>query len=290
MFGALFNSYFVPLNVAFDGEILHSMTFLILNSIIDFIFFLDIIVSFRTVFIDQKGNECGVGKLMAINYLKTTFVIDVVATVPFDTILSISKMYRIYKDEARRLGQVPWIDLLGIFKLGRLLRLNDIIQYMKTTDDVKSSLRLSKLILFLFVYIHLFACNWWFMVKTNKDWIPAMDMTGDNYYRIYSKSITTQYLISLQLSVLTMTGNDGFPRSFMEILVMSIGLMIGAVINANIFGELALIMQGMNQRTTRFDLKMTRANTVMINLKLPFELQQSIRHGLTTMDPSLQTQ
>ena len=90
MFGALFNSYFVPLTVAFDGELLHSLTFLILNSIIDFIFFLDIIVSFRTVFIDQKGNECGVGKLMAINYLRTTFIIDVLATVPFDTILSIS--------------------------------------------------------------------------------------------------------------------------------------------------------------------------------------------------------
>lgn len=90
MFGALFNCYFVPLNVAFDDQSLDSIPFLILNSIIDFIFLMDIIISFRTVFIDEKGDECGEGRLMAQNYLKTTFIIDVLATVPFDTFLSIS--------------------------------------------------------------------------------------------------------------------------------------------------------------------------------------------------------
>lgn len=137
---------------------------------------------------------------------------------------------------------MPWVDLLGIFKLGRLLRLNDIISYMKATDDVKSSLRLSKLILFLIVYIHIFACNWWFTVKTDEIWIPAIDIVKSDYYAIYKEPYWTQYLFSLQLSVQTMIGMDGLPRNFAQTLLVSLGLMIGAVINANIFGELALIM------------------------------------------------
>ena len=51
------------------------------------------------------------------------------------------------------------------------------------------------------------------------------------------------------------------------------GLLCGAVINANIFGELALILSDMNKQLKKFELKMSRTNTVMIDLNLTFDLQ-----------------
>lgn len=71
-------------------------------------------------------------------------------------------------------------------------------------------------------------------------------------------------------------------------MVVSFGVFMGAVINANIFGELALLLQDMNKVIKRFELKMVRTNTVMIDLNLPFQLQQDIRHVLTETDPSHQ--
>lgn len=55
--------------------------------------------------------------------------------------------------------------------------------------------------------------------------------------------------------------------------MVSLGLFLGAVINANIFGELALILSDMNRKLKSFEMKMARTNTVMIDLKLPFVLQ-----------------
>jgi len=198
MLFATFNCYFVPMQVAFDDPIFDSTPFTVANSFIDFIFLCDIMICFRTVYLDDKGNEQSNSKLMALNYIKTSFIIDILATVPFDVILSTIEQYRIYKQDIKKTGGVPWVDLLGIFKLGRLLRLNDIISFMKASDDVKSSLKLVKLIMFLIVYIHLFACNWWFMIKSDKVWIPPIDMPRGKLYKIYVEpSTSSKYLKSL---------------------------------------------------------------------------------------------
>lgn len=186
-----------------------SVAFIIINSVIDFVFLIDIMICFRTVYLDERGQEQYEGKKMALNYIKTSFIIDILATVPFDTILSTIERYRVYKQNIKKTGGVPWVDLLGIFKLGRLLRLNDIISFMKATDDVKSSLKLIKLILFLVVYIHLFACFWWFMVKLDRVWIPPIDQPSGKFYKVYdSASVTSKYLKSLQISVWTIIGSD----------------------------------------------------------------------------------
>jgi predicted membrane-bound mannosyltransferase len=43
---------------------------------------------------------------------------------------------------------------------------------------------------------------------------------------------------------------------------------MGAVINANIFGELSVILAGMGKDENRFQSLYASANTVMIDLKL----------------------
>ena len=78
------------------------------------------------------------------------------------------------------------------------------------------------------------------------------------------------------------------PRNTVQTILVSIGLFLGALINANIFGELALILSDMNRKLKIFELKMARTNTVMIDLHLPFDLQQEIRKDLTVKDPSHQ--
>ena len=44
---------------------------------------------------------------------------------------------------------------------------------------------------------------------------------------------------------------------------------MGAIINANIFGELAVILNGIGKHEKLFESKMASINTAMINLNLP---------------------
>jgi len=58
--------------VTFDPEILDNSYIFYFNSVIDFLFFVDICVNFRTTFPNKKtGEEIKDGKLVALNYLKT---------------------------------------------------------------------------------------------------------------------------------------------------------------------------------------------------------------------------
>ena len=84
---------------------------------------------------------------MALDYLESTFIIDILATFPFDLFVS-------DKD----------FEIFGILKLGRILRLSKIIRFLRTTNDVKASLRIFKMVLFLMVYLHCYTCAWWLLV------------------------------------------------------------------------------------------------------------------------------
>ena len=82
----------------------------------------------------------------------------------------------------------PLFSLFGILKLGRVLRLSKIIQYLNVEEDIKASLKLGKLIFFLGIYMHMFACFWWLVVNSDKTWIPPHSAAfggEENYYSIY---------------------------------------------------------------------------------------------------------
>lgn len=65
-------------------------------------------------------------------------------------------------------------------------------------------------------------------------------------------------------------GCDTQPRNLIQIFCAAIGMFMGAIINANIFSELAMILQGIGQSEQVFQSKLSKINTVMINIKLPF--------------------
>lgn len=106
---SLFNCFSVPLAVAFQPTTFEANAFVIINFIIDFCFFCDIIVTFRTSFIDDQGNEETRYMFIASNYLRSTFIIDFLATVPFDTILQLSPAYQQYVKELKKNKGNEWV-------------------------------------------------------------------------------------------------------------------------------------------------------------------------------------
>lgn len=54
---------------------------------VDSIFLIDILIVFRTTFINERGVEVTESYDIAVNYLKSSFIIDLMATIPFDEIM-----------------------------------------------------------------------------------------------------------------------------------------------------------------------------------------------------------
>ena len=151
---AIFNCFTIPLKVAFEPPQLEKPLFNTINFCVDLIFLFDMIINFRTTYIDSHGQEVTNPWSIARNYLKFNFWVDLLATIPIDSIL-----HQIMKNDN------PTYELFGILKLGRLNKLKKIISYLNVVEDVKQFMNLMKLVFFIVIYIHCFACTWWYMIR-----------------------------------------------------------------------------------------------------------------------------
>lgn len=148
------------------------------------------------------------------------------------------------------------------------------------------------MVLFLTVYLHCFTCYWWQIIKGTEIWIPSIDQISskDQYYSLYSKDFSQQYLYSLHSAVMNSLGSDTMPRDLYQTIVSGIGLFLGALINANIFGELSLIFSSLDIDEKEFQAKLSKMNTAMINLVLPFDTQQKVRDEQMRNQPTQRSQ
>jgi hypothetical protein len=87
--------------------------------------------------------------------------------------------------------------------------------------------------------------------------------------------------MSLYHSVLILTGNDIGPRGWFQVAFVTFFITIGAIINANMFGELAVIVSTMNKKTSKFHGKLDICNTAMKNLGLQDDLQKRVISFIT---------
>jgi hypothetical protein len=111
--------------------------------------------------------------------LQGQFLIDFLATVPFDSMAELI------------LGEAGFFKVLGALKLVRVLRLNRMIVYLRTSMEIKATLQVFKLIFFLVIYVHCFSCIWWLLVKDSAVWIPPF-WWGDslNFLYVYTSGLT----------------------------------------------------------------------------------------------------
>ena len=140
---------------------------------------------------------------------------------------------------------------------------------MNVDEDIKASLNLMKMIFFLIIYIHFYACIWWLICKdAHSKWIPQVDMESDDFYQIYGKPIATKYNFSIFTAVQVLLGGDIMPQDGLQTTIAAIGTMLGAIINANIFSELVVIVESMGRAEKKFQSKFSSINTALINLNL----------------------
>ena len=87
---AVFNSITLPLELAVLPPFMLDNWYLdAFNHIIDVLFFFDIVISFRTSYVNQMtGDEIFNTKKIANNYMQGRFWIDAASTIPFDSVMA----------------------------------------------------------------------------------------------------------------------------------------------------------------------------------------------------------
>ena len=184
---ATVNCFQIPYNVAFGDVEEENPVLDVFNGMIDFFFMLDVFINFRTsYYIEATGTEIFDLKEIATNYIKSRFWVDLLASIPFDFF-----SYAISNDKSNAL----LLQMFGLLKLVRVLRLSRLITFLNLKSDIKMSLKLVKLIFFLVLFLHWLGCIWYFIVKQDEKWIPPLDYVFIET-EIYQSSKFKKYWVS----------------------------------------------------------------------------------------------
>ncbi|XP_035388576.1 LOW QUALITY PROTEIN: potassium voltage-gated channel subfamily H member 1a [Electrophorus electricus] len=256
-----YTAIMVPYNVSFKTK-QNNVAWLVVDSIVDVIFLVDIVLNFHTTFVGPAGEVISDPKLIRMNYLKTWFVIDLLSCLPYDVINAFEKM-----DEGMS-------SLFSSLKVVRLLRLGRVARKLDHYIEYGAAV----LVLLVCVFglaAHWLACIWYSIGDyevidedhrtVRKDsWLYLLGETAGTPYRFNASgtgrweggpSKDSVYITSLYFTMTSLT-SIGFgniaPTTDGEKIFAVAMMMIGSLLYATIFGNVTTIFQQMYANTNRY--------------------------------------
>ena len=248
--------------------------FITFDQIVNLTFLADIIIRFRTTYIHPiTGEEVIDSDLIAKRYLEgPNFIIDTLSTIPLNDFLAGEK-------------DILVLQLLGILKLLRVLKINGVIMSLNMSPEIKALLKVLYLVFFMCAYIHLFGCLWYAIVTAEEKWIPNMDFIWfgtPQIYDFYYADLERSYFTSMYIEFYLFGVGEVCPRTQLEILTSIPVLILSSIMNGLIIGNMALYLQELNKKNADFQTNMDTVNTAMNALNLDEGLRRAITEFFIT--------
>lgn len=271
MLFVFYNSISVPFLAAFDqhGGLL---ALEVIEYFIDVCFAVDILLSFRTSYLDHSGDEVVEPRLIAKQYgCSYKFPLDFVSVIPIETILVSDRQYHALEGEIN----AKTLKLLSLIKLKRMVRLRRILAVLKYKTSIKLGMRFLLLIFTLFLFAHLSGCFWFLIVSESGTWIAPKD-AGQDVDLLYSASIWKQYATSLYCMTVLLLGLDARPSSNGETVYCIFVAFLGSVGIAALFGQMKVLVKSLNSKSATFHEALDTVNQVMTSIQVPAVLQKTV--------------
>lgn len=263
---ASFNVFTIPFIIAFEPSWATTWWNIFIINLINFIFGIDILINLRTTYINNRtGDEVWDPKMIAKKYvLGPRFWIDFLSALPLDQFVPKGLLIK------------DLLSMLGMLKAIRVMRISVVIQSLNIRQDIKAYLKLLKLVYYLIIYIHFIACIFYYIVKLKEEWIPGLDFPwGETNF--YNESDTLKYLSVMYHAVMLIGLNEIYSHTTLECLVFTFLMLLSSMVNANIFGVIAVLVAEANKGMTAFQEQLDTSNTAMSNLGVPIILQRKVK-------------
>lgn len=253
------------------------------DTVIDVLFLIDIILCFRTTYLDRDGNHVTVPHMIAWKYLTTWFPVDFVSWVPLD---------RIIGGQVRSLVLVRTLRLVRLAKLMRLKRLKG---FSPTALELHTSLvRCVKLMAKLIFVAHMFGCFFAYVATVSCDpdddatcdvsevwWVQDLfSMFPEEDFAGVQTDVGSRYVGALYWAFTTMTTvgyGDILPMNDGERLYCSIIMVLGATVFGYIVGSVSAIASNPNSAAAREGVVLTHVLRHMDQLHVSARTKQYVR-------------
>ncbi|GBG31530.1 Potassium voltage-gated channel protein eag [Hondaea fermentalgiana] len=275
----------VPVRISFDIGTSKTSPALWIDLFVDVLFAIDMYIQTRTA-IKKPGNldEYEFRRAVILRrYLRTWFIVDLVAAVPFDLVFVFGKDT---KAEEANLLFTKLLKALRFMRVAKLIKVSKLRQLVSGMEDrlgifdINPGIRrLAETAVLTFVVSHLTACLWYFVSST------AREANEGSWIESYQDDYGTQdngslYLTSLYWSVSTLTSvgfGDIKPANNAERFVATLACWAGATVFGYVIGQMSSMVADLNQISFQYHRKMDSINAYLKYRKVPPQLQKRIR-------------
>ncbi|XP_011297460.1 potassium voltage-gated channel subfamily H member 2 isoform X3 [Fopius arisanus] len=247
----------------------------IIDLIVDVTFVVDILINFRTTFVNPNDEVVSGPWKIAVHYLRGWFVIDLVAAIPFDLLL-----YGYNTDETT--------TLMGLLKTARLLRLVRVARKIDRYSEYGAAVLLLLMATFALI-AHWMACIWYAIGNAERPSLKSkvgwLDILANDTHQFYfnnntgGPSIKSRYITALYFTFSSLT-SVGFgnvaPNTDTEKIFTIVVMLIGSLMYASIFGNVSAIIQRLYSGTARYHTQMLRVREFIRFHQIPNPLRQRL--------------
>uniref|UniRef100_A0A915C2F1 Uncharacterized protein n=1 Tax=Parascaris univalens TaxID=6257 RepID=A0A915C2F1_PARUN len=285
-----YTAFMVPFNIAFKTRehpprgAIDSVA--LMDSIVDVIFFADILLNFHTTFVGPGGEVVIEPAIIRCNYFKSWFLIDLLSCLPYD-------IFYMFKHDDERIG-----SLLSALKVVRLLRLGRVARKLDNYLEYGAA----TLLLLLCAYVlvaHWLACIWFsigeyevrlrfsdpslpegWLLKLSKDLSSPYNFTFTDRYKLNGgPPRTSAYISSLYFTMSCMStvgfGNIASTTDNEKLFGVCM-MIISALLYAAIFGHMTTIIQQMTSATVRYHDMISNVREFIKLQEVPKELAERV--------------
>uniref|UniRef100_A0A673G8B0 Voltage-gated inwardly rectifying potassium channel KCNH2 n=1 Tax=Sinocyclocheilus rhinocerous TaxID=307959 RepID=A0A673G8B0_9TELE len=243
----------------------------VVDLMVDIMFVVDIVINFRTTYVNSNDEVVSQPGRIAIHYFKGWFLIDMVAAIPFDLL--------IYRSTT---------TLIGLLKTARLLRLVRVARKLDRYSEYGAAVLFLLMCTFALI-AHWLACIWYAIGNVERSGpsrIGWLDSLGEQLGKPYNitnpssgPSIKDKYVTALYFTFSSLT-SVGFgnvsPKTNSEKIFTICVMLIGALMYASIFGNVSAIIQRLYSGTARYHTQMLRVREFIRFHQIPNPLRQKL--------------
>ncbi|XP_016099990.1 potassium voltage-gated channel subfamily H member 2-like [Sinocyclocheilus grahami] len=251
----------------------------VVDLMVDIMFIIDIIINFRTTYVNANDEVVSHPLRIAVHYFKGWFLIDMVAAIPFDLLIDRT-------GEEMSTEPTQQTTLIGLLKTARLLRLVRVARKLDRYSEYGAAVLFLLMCTFALI-AHWLACIWFAIgnVEQNRSigWLHALGVDlgkpHNSSIRGSGPSIKDKYVTALYFTFSSLT-SVGFgnvsPNTNSEKIFSICVMLIGSLMYASIFGNVSAIIQRLYSGTARYHTQMLRVREFIRFHQIPNPLRQRL--------------